>query len=186
MNPEILTHPHIPPPLQDVNPRTIMGTEWWNIQRQVAYKSENYHCSACGVHKSQARKHQWLEAHEYYKFDYYEGFLEFVKLVPLCHYCHNFIHSGRLSMIENKEKPTAEIKEILEHGFNILSLHQLECFWFTLDYAQKLGVDTKKVQKYKISGRNISWNEWYLLFNGQKYYSKFKNQTEWENFYKGK
>src|SRR6185295_5669264 len=61
LKPEILCHPHIPKPLHGVAPREIMGDDWWNSERQLVYASTDYHCAACGIHKSQAKKHEWLE-----------------------------------------------------------------------------------------------------------------------------
>ena len=120
LRPEILLHPNIPKPLHGVNPRSIMGQEWWDVQRRIAYASTEYHCAACGVHKSEAEYHQWLEAHELYEFDYPKGRLTMIEIVPLCHACHNFIHSGRMTALVDKgEMEESKRKAILKRGNNI-------------------------------------------------------------------
>ena len=183
LKPEILGHPHIPKPLHGIAPREIMGKEWWDIERQKAYASTDYHCVACGVEKPEAKKHKWLEAHEFWKIDYETGICEITSIEPLCHYCHNFIHSGRLSMIIGKEKSRQEVKEILEHGLKVLADAHLECFPFTLDFAKKLGCKTFGVKAYKLSGKNIDWKDWKLIWNGEEYKSKFNSQMDWANHY---
>ena len=184
LKPEILTHPHIPKPLHGLAPRSIMGDVWWNTIRKEVYASSAFHCVACGVHKSKAKKHQWLEAHEFWNINYETGLYEISSIEPLCHYCHNFIHSGGLSMIIGKEKYKSEIIEILEHGLKILSENKLQCFPFTLDFAKSLGCKTFGVKAYSINeNHKLKWSDWKLVWEGKTYKSKFKNQQEHSNFY---
>ena len=183
LKPEILTHPHIPKPLHGVAPRDIMGQEWWDNQRKGVYASSYFHCIACGVHRTQAKKHHWLEAHEFWKIDYSTGTCTIESIEPLCHYCHNFIHSGRLSMIMGKEKSEKEVKDILEHGFKILSKNKLKCFPFTLDLGISLDCKTYKVIPYSLPINHIEWGDWKLIWNGKEYRSKFKSEKHHKNFY---
>jgi hypothetical protein len=185
LKPEILCHPNIPKSLHGVAPREIMGKEWWDIERQKVYASTNYHCVACGIHKSKAKKHKWLEAHEFWEIDYKTGVCKISSIEPLCHYCHNFIHSGRLSMIINKEKSQQEVKEILEDGFKILSQNNLLCFPFTLSFAKKLNCDTHGVKPYNIEMGDIKWSDWKLIWNNNEYKSKFKSEKDWSENYIG-
>ncbi len=90
--PEVLLCPNTPKPLHGVVPREIYGQSWWNKTREAAYRSTNYHCLACGVHKYQAKHRQWLEGHELYEINYVEGTSTYIETVPLCHFCHNSIH----------------------------------------------------------------------------------------------
>src|SRR5678815_897106 len=73
LRPEILLQQQIPQPMHGVAPRTVLGDKWWNAERTAAYKSTAFHCLACGVHKSCAEYHKWLEAHEQYEIDYLLG-----------------------------------------------------------------------------------------------------------------
>ena len=184
LKPEILCHPHIPKPLHGVAPREIMGKEWWDIERQKVYASTNYHCAACGVSKQEAKKHKWLEAHEFWHIDYKNGVCEITSIEPLCHYCHNFIHSGRLQMISGKEKSLAEVKDILEHGLKILSENKLQCFPFTLQLANHFGCKTFGVTAYKLTNGDVAWSDWKLIWNGKEYKSRFSNMAEWSSNYR--
>lgn len=184
LKPEILTHPNIPKPLHGISPRTIMGDSWWNTKRAEVYSSTNYHCSACGVHKSEAKGPTWLEAHEYWKIDYLTGKCEILSIEPLCHYCHNFIHSGRLSMIMGTDKSKREVLEILEHGFKILSNNKLKCFPSTYEFADRLGAETYGVMPYIIEeNKTLKWSDYYLLWEGETYTSKYKDINDWKNQY---
>ena len=184
INPVILQHPNIPKPLHGVNPRTIFGEEWWNKTRKDAYASNNYHCFACGVHKSQAKKYKWLEAHEFWDINEHTGICEVKEIVPLCHYCHKFIHSGKLQMdLLKGKKSIDECIEILEHGFKILSDNKLKAFPGTLLFANKISANTYGVKYYKIKD-DLAWEDYVMLYNGKYYGSKFKSCKEWEEHYK--
>jgi hypothetical protein len=181
--PEILTHPNIPKPLHGIAPRTIKGSSWWNKEREKVYQRYDYHCVACGTHKIDAKGKKWLEAHEYWNIDYKKGIAEVKSIEPLCHYCHNFIHSGRLSEIVGKEKTKEEVIAILEHGFKILADNKLECFPFTKQLAEHLGAKTFGVGAYFLPEEEAEWDEWKLIFEGKEYKSKFKNIDEWSEYY---
>lgn len=182
--PEILAMPNIPKPLHGIAPREIMGKEWWNAERQRVYASTNYHCIACGVEKTKAKKHQWLEAHEFWHINYQTGICTIASIEPLCHYCHNFIHSGRLSLIVGTEKSEEEAKEILEHGFKILGKHGLKCFPFTLEFGISLGCNTHGVKPYKLKvNPNLKGSDWKLIWNGAEYKSKFNSFEERQAYY---
>lgn len=183
LKPKILTHPHIPKPLHGIAPREIMGKDWWDKERQKVYALYGYHCAACGVHKSKAKKHKWLEAHEFWDINYETGICKIQSIEPLCHYCHNFIHSGRLSVIIDKEKSEKEVKEILEHGFKILSDNKLLCFPFTLSLGIDLDCNTYDVKTYILRTENILWTDWKLIWDGKEYRSKFQSEKEWKLFY---
>jgi len=185
LKPEILTHPNIPKPLHGINPRTIKGDVWWNKTRQEVYKSSDYHCIACGVHKTEAKKHKWLEAHEYYDIDVKTGICKLESIEPLCHYCHNFIHSGRLSAIIGKEKSEKGVKDILEHGFKILSKAKLKCSEFTLEFAKSLGCETCGVESYNNESK-VKWGDWRLIFEDHEYKSNFQSIEDWKKFYSNK
>lgn len=192
--PEILTHPNIPKPMHGINPRTIMGDAWWNKIRQEVYASTNYHCIACGTHKSEVLgKNKWLEAHEFWEIDYILGECRINGIYPLCPYCHSFIHSGRLSkLIESSKISKDEAIKILEHGFKILQQNNLQCFMATHYLAKEIGANTFGVTYYYtymnhdiIESKLMEpeWNDWYLIWEGKKYKSQFQDFQDWKNFY---
>lgn len=183
MKPEILTHPNLPKPLHGLSPREIMGQAWWDITRRQVYASTDFHCVGCGTHKNNAKGPKWLEAHEYFTINYELGQAEITSIEPLCHYCHNFIHSGRLEMIMGKDKTKAEVIEILNHGFAILERNNLKSFPYTVELAEKLGMDPD-VEVYEVPTSKVKWDAWRLLWNGKLYKPTTKNFEEWVKKYK--
>jgi hypothetical protein len=182
--PDILSQPHVPKPLHGLNPRTILGQSWWDIVRERAYQSTDYHCLACGVHKSEAKQHKWLEAHELWNIDYTTGICTVNDIVPLCHYCHNFIHRGRLYMIMGKEKSIENVKDILGNGLKILADNKLKAFYFTIDFAKSLGISTYGIKKWKPKENpKLLWNDYKLILDGKEYTSRFLDEKKHRDFY---
>lgn len=125
--PQLLCHPQIPSPLSGINPRTILGDEWWDEVRRKAYAKNNHCCFACGISAGADKYSGALEAHEVYSFDKIKGVAIFEDVVALCHCCHGYIHSGRLYSRyllgrENREK----LEYILKRGGKILRDVSLE------------------------------------------------------------
>lgn len=165
-----------------------MGQTKWNALRKEVYRSSNYHCIACGVHQSEARGKQHLEAHEYYNMDYGKGRVEIVSIEPLCLYCHTFIHSGLLSISVTKEWRTKEeAVEILEHGFKILADNNLQCFPFTRLLAGLFGAERYDVQSYKLNAKKMpKWADWRLVWEGKEYPPKSPTYKDWWDHYNRK
>lgn len=164
-NPAILLHPQIPKPMHGMAPRSVLGKVWWNKEREAAYASTNYHCEACGVPKWQAKYKQWLEAHEVYRIDYLKGRMIYERACPLCHYCHNYIHSGRLQwLFETRQINHIKYAAIIQHGDQVLA---------------KAGL--RKQAPY--AGPTADWTEWHLVINGVEYPGKFKSMDDWLQYH---
>ncbi|OGH07427.1 MAG: hypothetical protein A2W22_03090 [Candidatus Levybacteria bacterium RBG_16_35_11] len=164
VRPEILLHSNIPKPLHSVNPRTIKGKDWWNEKRKKAYAANNFCCWACGVHKSKDKFHNHLEAHEYYDIDYEKGEMRLKEIVALCHTCHNYIHSGRLSMILLK----GEVSE--------------DDFEYIMAYGRDI-IDKNKLTLPLLPEKIAEWSQWHLILDGEKHFSPFKSYHEWVEHY---
>lgn len=164
-NPRLLLDPQIPKPMHGLNPRTVKGAEWWEVQRQIAYKKFAYHCAACGVHKSKARLHQWLEAHERYSIDYAKGRMKLIEINPLCHFCHNYIHEGFLRAKRKQGAISSSLyDEIIEHGNQIVRVV----------IKNYLPPDPKTF---------APWANWRLVVEGKEYPPLWKNHEEWAAHY---
>lgn len=197
-DPKLLTHPNIPKPMHGLNPRTVMGKDWWDKVRKEAYAKYDNHCYACGRHKSQDEYHDWLEAHEDYKINYKTGEVKLVNIVALCHSCHNFIHSGRLNILnKNGEVSDDKFTHIMKRGFGILKFNNLEPFYGTAEiwaemhkYSKNyremiLRVNELKTKFIHDTGVSNSgnWSKWHLLIDGKKHYTNIKSARDWFNKY---
>lgn len=158
--PEVLLHAQIPQPMHEVAPRTILGAKWWNKVRKEAYRSTSWHCIACGIYKTDTKRRQ-LEAHEVYRIDYAKGLMVFVEVVPLCNFCHSYIHQGRLqAMMEKGQIPQATYVAVIQHGDKVL---------------REAGLSKPPLYNGKIA----AWGKWRLVINGKKYPPKHKTYDLW-------
>lgn len=168
LRPELLLHLNIPKPLHGLNPRTILGQEWWDRTRQESYKRTNYHCSACGIHKSKAKYHQWLEAHENCKIDYEKGRVEVIEINALCHSCHSFIHDGLLRIkYEKGEIPYEKYEDVLNHGESVL---------------RNAGLVKPNYPTYE-DFPPVKWQDWRLILDGKEYPPLWEDYLHWSIHY---
>lgn len=165
--PEILLHSTIPPSLFGINPRTIEGSDWWNVVRWEAYAENNYCCWACGISKLDAKYHQWLEAHECYDFNVTTRVATFIEVVALCPSCHCFIHKGRLVQVEGR----AKILDVFKHGVEVLAGANLPVPMAVIRYlaiSQEWTYGEYRMQANLEAHHNWS-RVWTLSFEGQIY-----------------
>lgn len=168
LRPEILLSDNIPQPLHGLAPRVILGPSWWNKTRREAYASTDQHCIACGVHKYKARSRQWLEGHELYRIDYKKGSSTYIETVPLCHYCHSYIHDGRLTwLLQTGKIHQGKFIAIIQHGDRVLSACGLK----------RMSRPQREVEFATLfrQGKIAPWSKWHLVLNGKKYKTKFKD-----------
>lgn len=164
MNPLILCHPNIPKPLHGIAPRIIMGQAWWDVERKKAYAHAGFKCEACGIDKRDAEFHQWLEAHEFYIFDYKKGTITFQRLVALCHSCHQFIHDGRMKMlVDAGEMDEEKYRAILRHGHRLL---------------KEAGLLSRYNTRHSVPC-SVPWHKWRLVFQGRKYGPSSYDEIGW-------
>lgn len=159
--PEVLAMPNIPMPMSGVCPRVVLGGEWWEKTRLEAYQSTGYHCIACGVPKYEAKDRPGIEGHEAFTMDYPRGLMTYVETVPLCNWCHQYIHDGRMrAMVAKGEMPKEKMAEILEHGRLLLR-----------------SVGMTKPLPYE--GKVAPWRKWRMVCFGKKYPPRYRNEAEW-------
>ncbi|MBP2030265.1 hypothetical protein J2755_001199 [Methanohalophilus levihalophilus] len=171
-DPTILNDPTLPKPLHGLNPRTVKGKEWWDKKRRLAYIENNQCCWACGISRYEVLgENKWLEAHEIFDIDYAEGRGELKKIVALCPYCHNYIHSGRLQMLVEDGKVAEESAEkIISYGNSVLKKAGFEILSDGEKILRKMGIAEyvlESAHPYEIDDPiNIGDWEWLTKFAG--------------------
>lgn len=171
--PELLLHDNIPAPLHGVAPREVLGKAWWDRERQETYKRASYRCQACGVHKLRAKYHQWLEAHECYDVDWAKGRMKYVECVALCHFCHNYIHSGRLqALLEKGEIHHHKFAAIRQHGDGVLAAAGLA--------KESYDVRDARIKKMVMNGQVAEWGKWRLVIGRKTYKPLYPTKEAWE------
>lgn len=188
--PKLLASPNIPKPLHGVNPRTILGKQWWDDVRKKAYATHDYKCWACGVPKQNAEYYKHLEAHEDYDFNWQTGKVELREIVALCHSCHNFIHSGRLySIYLGGEISKNKVTHILERGFDICLRNNIKPYFgsyliqnLLLGYSEKEAMIDAKTKGW-FAKVEANWDQWHLVIEGKQYFSPFKNIEDWKSYF---
>ena len=159
--PELLLCPNIPKPMHGMAPRVVLGQEWWDKERVLAYQKAQYKCEACGVEAARAKKYPRLEGHELYDIDYQKGKMVYRETVALCHYCHNYIHDGRMRMlVASGEMAEDEYLEIQAHGDSILETARLSIVPLQLPHM-------------------CPWSKWRLVIEGKEYPPLYKSEQEW-------
>lgn len=163
--PEVLAMPNIPMPMSGVCPRVVLGADWWDKTRLEAYQSTGYCCLACGTPKYEAKGGPSLEAHEAFTVDYKRAVMTYVETVPLCNWCHQFIHDGRMRVMVAKGHLSKErFAEILEHGRLVLR---------SVGLTKPLSHD----------GPMPKWRKWRMVCFGKKYPPLYKSEQEWREVF---
>ena len=161
--PEILLTGERPIPLTHIAPRDIKGDKWWNDKRKEVYASTNHRCLACGCHREHDGKRfidEPLHAHELYRIDWKSKTMYLDEIVPLCVYCHNFIHQHGMVIRYDK-------------GVNTIQ----DC-WEAIEQGRR--VCGGNIDNYNnILTYENSWNEWRFIFEGKEYFSKYSGYEEW-------
>lgn len=159
--PKLLLCANTVKPMHGVVPRVILGKEWWDKTRQEAYESTGFHCLACGVAKWDAKEHKWLEGHEVYHVNYRRGRMTYLRTVPLCHYCHCYIHSGRLKSLTQQGKTSkGKYNAVILHGSQVL---------------EAVGIRKRRPRFRKLA----AWEDWRLCLDGKEYPPIYKDYQAW-------
>lgn len=197
----LLTMPNVPLPLHGLCPRTIQPKEW-EKKRKQCYADADYTCQASKVELGKGHLH----AHELYDIDWKHQTSTFRRAVALDPRLHTrFVHSGRaLTLFErgDPQMPKSAMLATLEQGFELISNHNrkhyndepLRVCDTILDWAKHPELEyqvNQLIKKYKIKFYTFDkkcfdkkhWGKWKLIYDGEKYPTKFATQKDWEEYF---
>jgi hypothetical protein len=98
-----------------------------------------------------------------YDIDYLLGTAVYVETVPLCHYCHAYIHDGRLlSLLEEGKITQAKYVAVIQHGDDVL---------------RQAGLLSLRGRVY--DGPIADWSDWRMIVQGKEYEPKFADIHAW-------
>jgi glycerol-3-phosphate cytidylyltransferase-like family protein len=100
--------------------------------------------------------------------DYIVGRATYLETVPLCHYCHSYIHRGRLeAILEAKEITQAKYVAIVQHGDAILR-------------------QAKLIKPAQHGGGDVAWVKWRMIIDGKEYKPKIRSLKAWKKKFNAK
>ena len=166
LRPELLLTGERPIVFQGLNPRGIMGQKKWGEVRRKVYASTDYHCLSCGAYRPydlEANRFidEPLHAHELYIIDWKNKRMFLGDIVPLCIYCHNYIHQhGMVIRYEKGQNTIQDCWESIDQGLRVCG-------------EQINNINAVKTFKNE-------WNKWVFIHEGKEYRSKYKSYNEWK------
>lgn len=204
-DPRLLLHSSPPDALYAITPRTIMGNQWWAEQKSAAVVKQNRQCYTCGAKESQLKFP--LEAHEHYDINYTNGRVKLVKVVALCHFCHDYIHDGRIysQVKRNNLDDSSNIRslgsyycKVIERGENLISeffktepsiLNRQIFQGWKKPYVKTpplwelyplLVIPGVPLYEKNSHIRHPRWSDWHLVIDGHApVYNPYPNRGEW-------
>jgi hypothetical protein len=137
------------------------------MKRLAALELNNGCCWACGVPAGLAKELPRLEGHECYDIDYALGRATFREVASLCHYCHSFVHCGRLrALLESGEITEGKFLTIIDHGLQILKAANLSPHWHfkvVMSYGEYQPTPEERPLVM------ADWDEWHLVVEGRTF-----------------
>ena len=109
-----------------------------------------------------------MEAHEQYEINYAKGRMKYVGAISLCHFCHAFLHDGRLAwLLETGQIHQSKYVAIIQHGEAVLA-------------RAGLSRESKEVRDLLIHSQELApWGQWRLQIGRKLYPPKFATQQQY-------
>ncbi len=103
-----LTIELVPKTAWNINVRSEVSKEQWNILRKKTYQSANYKCEICSGKGS-----KWpVECHEIWSYDENTKIQKLERLIALCPNCHLVKHYGRAEATGDGQKALKHLMKI--------------------------------------------------------------------------
>ena len=98
--------------------------------------------------------------------------MTYLHAVPLCHFCHAFIHDGRLQwLLETGRLNYAKYASIIQHGDAVLAAAGLE---------RPTRIERERyIHGLAINGLLAKWSDWRMVIDGIEFLPLYNSVEEY-------
>jgi len=94
------------------NVRSCIHPKDWDRVRKYIYERVNYCCECCGINTMNDTTNGQLEAHERWNYDDKTKIQRLMRIVALCHQCHQSTHMGLAGILGKHDEAMEHIKRV--------------------------------------------------------------------------
>jgi len=150
------------------NVRSCIHPKDWDRVRKYIYERVNYCCECCGINTMNDNSNGQLEAHERWNYDDKYKIQKLMRIIALCHQCHQSTHMGlagilgkKYDAMEHLQKvkciSQSEAEEENNEAFKLYRLRSI-CNWeLDISLITNAGISIiKKDERDQIMGNEIN------------------------------
>jgi hypothetical protein len=110
------------------NVRSCIHPKHWDRVRNHIYERTNYTCECCGINVKENTANGQLEAHERWNYDENNKIQKLMRIVALCHQCHQSTHMGLAGILGKDEEAMKHLQKVCLFTDEQIKLHRTEAF----------------------------------------------------------
>ena len=110
------------------NVRSCIHPKDWDRVRNHIYERTHYTCECCGINTKEDTINGQLEAHERWNYDEENKIQKLMRIVSLCHQCHQSTHMGLAGVLGKRNEAETHLKKVCIFTDEQVKLHRDEAF----------------------------------------------------------
>jgi hypothetical protein len=108
------------------NVRSCIHPRDWDRVRHHIYERANYTCECCGINTKEDTRNGGIEAHERWYYDEEYSIQKLMRIIALCHQCHQSTHMGLAGMMGKQEEAMNHLKTVCNFTEEQANEHKIE------------------------------------------------------------